>query len=125
MVKQKSGTIINIASIAMGPVGAGFLNLAHYCASKGGIVAMAEALASELAPYNIRINTIAPGAIDTPMARDTKNNDQAMESVLSRIPMKRMGQAQEIADAVLFLASDKSSYINGEVIVVDGGYLAS
>jgi NAD(P)-dependent dehydrogenase (short-subunit alcohol dehydrogenase family) len=125
MVKQKSGTIINIASIAMGQVGAGFLNLAHYCASKGGIVAMAEALASELAPYNIRINTIAPGAIDTPMARDTKNNDQAMESVLSRIPMKRMGQAQEIADAVLFLASDKSSYINGEVIVVDGGYLAS
>lgn len=125
MAEQKSGNIINIASIAMGQVGAGFMNLAHYCASKGGIVAMAEELAVELAPYNIRVNTIAPGVIDTPMASSVKDNEEALKSTLSRVPMNRMGKAQEIADAVLFLASDKSSYINGEVIVVDGGYLAS
>src|SRR4030042_3756560 len=67
MVKQKSGALVNIASIAMGQAGVGFATLAHYCASKGGIVAMTEALALELAPFNIRVNAVAPGAIDTPM----------------------------------------------------------
>src|SRR4030043_1532318 len=65
MMKQKSGVIVNVASVAMGQVGVGFPTLAHYCASKGGIVAMSETLAIELAPYNIRVNAVAPGMIDT------------------------------------------------------------
>ncbi len=125
MAKQKSGVIINISSIAMGQVGAGFSTLAHYCASKGGISAMAEALAVELAPYNIRVNTIAPGVIDTPMVKDVKEDPDSMKGFLNRIPMNRLGKPQEISNTVLFLASDKSSYINGEIIVVDGGYLAT
>jgi len=124
MVKQKSGTIINISSIAMGQTGAGFSTLAHYCASKGGITAMAEALSIELAPYNIRVNTIAPGVIDTPMVEDIKKDPKSLKVFLERIPMSRMGFPQEISDAVLFLASDNSSYITGSVLVVDGGYLA-
>ena len=124
MAKRKSGTIINISSIAMGQTGAGFSTLVHYCASKGGITAMAEALAVELAPYNIRVNTIAPGVIDTPMVQDIKNDSKSLKESLERIPMSRMGRPQEISDAVLFLASDNSSYITGSVLVVDGGYLA-
>ncbi len=126
MAKQKSGNIINIASIAMGQVGTGgFQNLVHYNASKGGIAAMSEALSVELAPYNIRVNTIAPGVIDTPMAKSVKDDPESLKATLSRVPTNRVGKPQEIADTVLFLASDKSSYINGEVIVVDGGYLAT
>lgn len=125
MVKQKSGgVIINIASIAMGQVGVGFPNLAHYCASKGGIVGMTETLALELAPYNIRVNVVSPGAIDTPMVGSIKDDPKALEEFLSRIPMKRMGKPEEVANLVLFLASDKSSYITGSTIVIDGGWLA-
>ncbi len=125
MAKQKSGAIVNIASIAMGQLGSGFLNLTHYCASKGGIVAMAEALALELAPLGIRINTIAPGAIDTPMAASIKQDSQALEGTLSQIPLHRMGKPEEIANVVAFLASDQSSYMTGSVVVVDGGWTAT
>jgi len=125
MAKQKSGTIINIASIAMGQVGVGFPALVHYCASKGGIVAMTEAMALELAPYNIRVNAIAPGAIDTPMAAATKQDPKTLEQSLARIPLHRMGQPEEVSNLVLFLASDESSYITGSTIVIDGGWLAT
>lgn len=124
MAKQKRGAIVNIASIAMGQVGVGFAGLANYCASKGGIVAMAEAMALELAPLNIRVNTIAPGAIDTPMAAGVKADTKTLEASLSQIPLHRMGKAEEIANAVLFLASDESSYMTGSVMVVDGGWVA-
>jgi len=125
MVKQKSGVIVNIASIAMGQVGIGIPYIVHYCASKGGIVAMAEALAAELAPFNIRVNTIAPGGIDTPMAAAAKTDPETLEKSLSRIPMHRFGQPQEVSNAVLFLASDESSYITGATLVVDGGWMAN
>lgn len=124
MAKQKSGAIINIASIAMGQVGAGFAGLTHYCASKGGIVAMAEAMSLELAPLGIRVNTIAPGAIDTPMASSVKQDSKTLEATLAGIPLKRMGRPEEISNAVLFLASEESSYMTGAVIVVDGGWTA-
>jgi NAD(P)-dependent dehydrogenase (short-subunit alcohol dehydrogenase family) len=124
MVKQKSGVIINIASIAMGQVGVGFAGLTHYCASKGGIVAMAQAMALELAPFNIRVNCIAPGAIDTPGASNTSMTDEQREAMLAPIPMHRNGKAEEIANAVLFLASDESSYMTGSTMVVDGGWVA-
>ncbi len=124
MAKQKSGVIVNISSIAMGQVGVGFSQITHYCAAKGGITAMTEAMALELSPFNIRVNAIAPGAIDTPMAAATKQDPKALEGTLARIPMHRMGNPEEVSDVVVFLASDKSSYMTGSVVVVDGGYLA-
>ena len=124
MVKQKSGVIINIASIAMGQVGIGFPTLAHYCASKGGIVGMTEALALELAPYNIRVNAISPGAIETPMIDPLKADPKMMEGLLARIPLHRVGRPEEVSNLVLFLASDASSYMTGSTIVIDGGWLA-
>jgi len=124
MVKQKSGSIVNISSIAMGQGGVGFVGLTHYCASKGGIVAMSEAMALELATFNIRVNCIAPGAIDTPGASAIKMTDQQRSAMLAPIPMKRQGRSEEIANAVLFLASDESSYMTGSTMIVDGGWVA-
>ena len=124
MAKQKSGSIVNIASIAMGQVGVGFQGLTHYCASKGAIVAMAEAMSLELAPLGIRVNTISPGAIDTPMAASIKQDAKTFEGFMAKVPLRRMGNPEEISNAVLFLASDESSYMTGSVVVVDGGWLA-
>jgi NAD(P)-dependent dehydrogenase (short-subunit alcohol dehydrogenase family) len=124
MIKQKSGSIINIASIAMGQEGIGFLNLVHYCASKGGVVGMTEAMALELAPYNIRVNAVAPGIIETPMINFLKTDSQSLENSLNRIPLRRLGKPEEVSNLVLFLASDESSYITGSTLVIDGGYLA-
>lgn len=124
MVKQKSGSIVNIVSIAMGQVGVGFAGLSHYCASKGGIVAMSQAMALELASSGIRVNCIAPGAIDTPGASAIKNDSKALEATTAGIPLKRMGKPEEISNAVLFLASDESSYMTGSTMVVDGGWVA-
>lgn len=125
MAKQKSGTIVNIASVAMGQVGVGFPNLTHYCASKGGIVGMSEAMAIELAPYNIRVNVVSPGAIDTPMIDPVKQDKASMQGILARVPLGRVGKPEEIANAVLFLVSDESSYMTGATVVVDGGWLAT
>jgi len=125
MVKQKSGAIVNIASIVMGQIGKGMAGLAHYSASKGGIAALTKTLALELAPYNIRVNAIAPGAIDTPMAASAKADPKVLEQTLAMIPLHRMGKPEEIANTVLFLSSEASSYITGSIIVVDGGWLAA
>jgi len=125
MVKRKSGAIINIASVAMGQVGIGFPSLTHYCASKGGIVGMTEAMAIELAPFNIRVNVISPGAIETPMVDPLKTDRKTIEALLARIPMKRMGKPEEVSNLVLFLASESSSYMTGANVVIDGGWLAT
>jgi len=125
MVKQKSGAIVNIASIVMGQIGKGMAGLAHYSASKGGIAALTKTLALELAPYNIRVNAIAPGAIDTPMVASAKADPKVLEQTLAMIPLHRMGKPEEIANTVLFLSSEASSYITGSIIVVDGGCLAA
>ncbi|HUW71855.1 MAG TPA: SDR family NAD(P)-dependent oxidoreductase [Candidatus Humimicrobiaceae bacterium] len=124
MVKHKSGAIVNIASVVMGQIGKGMAGLAHYSASKGGIAALTKTLALELAPYNIRVNAIAPGAIDTPMAASTKTDPKVLEQTLAVIPLHRMGKAEEVSNTVLFLSSDASSYITGSIIVVDGGWIA-
>jgi len=124
MAKQKSGVIINIASVAMGQQGVGFPNIAHYCASKGGIVGMTEALAVELAPYNIRVNAVSPGMIETPMIDPVKKDPKMMEALLARVPMHRVGKPEEVSNLVLFLASDDSSYMTGSTVVIDGGWLA-
>lgn len=125
MIKQKYGRIINIASIAAGQVGVGFSGLTHYCASKGGIVAFTEALSLELAPYNITVNAIAPGAIDTPMVSASKIDPKILEASMARIPLRRMGKPEEISSLVVFLASDEASYITGDLIVADGGYVST
>lgn len=124
MVKQKSGTIVNIASIEMGQVGFGAPYNAHYCASKGGIAAMTQSLAVELAPYNIRVNAIAPGFIETPMLDVLKDLPDMKKALLARVPMGRMGRPEEISNLVLFLATEESSYMTGSIVVIDGGFLA-
>lgn len=124
MTKQKAGVIINIASVAMGQQGIGFSNIAHYCASKGGIVGMTEALAVELAPYNIRVNAVSPGMIETQMIDSVKQDPKMMEAILARVPMHRVGKPEEVSNLVLFLASDQSSYMTGSTVVIDGGWLA-
>ncbi len=124
MAKQKSGVIVNIASVAMGQQGIGFFNLAHYCASKGGIVGMTEALALELAPNNIRVNAVAPGMIETPMMDTVKQDPKMLEGMLAKVPMRRLGKPEEVSNLVLFLASDASSYMTGSTVVIDGGWLS-
>lgn len=124
MSKRKSGRIINIASIASGQVGVGFMGAAHYSASKGGIIGMTETMALEWGPLGITVNAIGPGAIDTPMVGDIKKSPEALKSITSRVPLGRMGTPEEIAAAVVFLASDEASYVTGATLFVDGGYLA-
>jgi NAD(P)-dependent dehydrogenase (short-subunit alcohol dehydrogenase family) len=124
MVEQKSGVIINIASVAMGQVGVGFPNLVHYCASKGGIVGMTEAMALELAPFGIRVNAISPGVIETPMIDPIKKDPNQEKAVLARVPLRRVGKPEEVSNLVVFLASDASSYMTGADVVIDGGWLA-
>ena len=120
MLKNKSGKIVNITSV----VGhTGNLGQANYTASKAAIVAMSKSLAIEYAKKNININCISPGFIKTAM---TDNIDEKFKEVIvSKIPSARLGDPDDIANAVLFLTSDQSSYINGETIHVNGGmYMA-
>ena len=120
MLKNKSGKIINITSV----VGhTGNLGQANYTASKAGIVAMSKSLAIEYAKKNININCISPGFIKTAMT--DKIDEKFKEVIISKIPSARLGEPEDIANAVLFLASDQSNYINGETIHVNGGmYMA-
>jgi NAD(P)-dependent dehydrogenase (short-subunit alcohol dehydrogenase family) len=124
MVKNKGGRIINIASISSGGCGIAFPLIAHYTASKGGVVALTEALALELTPQGINVNAICQGAIDTDMAKGAKESGQ-LERVLARIPKGRLGQPEEIANLAVFLASEESDYISGAAIVIDGGWLTT
>ena len=116
MLKQKGGSIINISSVSGILGNAGQMN---YCATKAGVIGMTKSMARELASRGIRVNAVAPGFIATEMTE--KMTDAAKEAGLAQVPMGRMGQTQEIANAVAFLASDKASYITGQVICVDGG----
>jgi 3-oxoacyl-[acyl-carrier protein] reductase len=120
MLKNKSGKIINITSV----VGhTGNLGQANYTASKAGIVAMSKSLAIEYAKKNINVNCISPGFIKTAMTE--KIDDKFKEVIISKIPSARLGEPDDIANAVLFLSSDQSSYINGETLHVNGGmYMA-
>ncbi|MDO8451981.1 MAG: 3-oxoacyl-ACP reductase family protein [bacterium] len=118
------GRIVNIASIASGGVGIGFSQVAEYCASKGGVVGLTEALAAELGPEGILVNCIGPGFIETEMTADMVNNPDMLKNYLPRIPINRAGKPEEIAAAVVFLASDEASYTTGATLYVDGGWLA-
>ena len=120
MLKNKSGKIINITSV----VGhTGNVGQANYTASKAGIVAMSKSLAIEYAKKNINVNCISPGFIKTAMT--DKIDDKFKESIISKIPSARLGEPDDIANAVIFLASNQSNYINGETLHVNGGmYMA-
>ena len=120
MLKNKSGKIVNITSV----VGhTGNLGQAKYTASKAGIVAMSKSLAIEYAKKNININCISPGFIKTAMT--DKIDEKFKEVIISKIPSARLGEPDDIANAVLFLSSDQSNYINGETLHVNGGmYMA-
>ncbi|WP_440931256.1 3-oxoacyl-[acyl-carrier-protein] reductase [Candidatus Pelagibacter sp.] len=116
MLKNKSGKIINITSV----VGhTGNIGQANYTASKAGIVAMSKSLAIEYAKKNINVNCISPGFISTAMT--DKIDDKFKETIISKIPANRLGKPEDIANAVLFLASNNSDYINGETLHVNGG----
>jgi|MGYP006108782623 3-oxoacyl-[acyl-carrier protein] reductase len=116
MLKNKSGKIINITSV----VGhTGNVGQANYTASKAGIVAMSKSLAIEYAKKNINVNCISPGFISTAMT--DKIDDKYKETIIAKIPSNRLGKPEDIANAVIFLSSNLSDYINGETIHVNGG----
>lgn len=114
MMKQKSGNIVNISSVA-GLVGTP--RQLNYASSKAGIIGLTKSLAKEVASYNIRVNAVAPGYIETDMTKDLKQK----EDFIKMIPFSRFGKPEEVAKVVSFLASDKANYITGQVIKVDGG----
>jgi 3-oxoacyl-[acyl-carrier protein] reductase len=114
--RRRAGRIINISSVSGLTGGAG---QANYSSAKAGLIGLTKSVARELAERNITCNAIAPGLIDTAMTRGM--NQEAREHILETIPMKRIGQAGDVANLALFLASDLSGYITGEVIRVDGG----
>jgi len=118
MLKQRSGRIINLASIIgmMGNAGQ-----ANYAASKAGIIALTKSVAKELAPRGVTVNAIAPGFIKTEMT--AKLPDDIQKKMLSGIPLGRFGEPKDVADLVLFLSSESSSYITGQVVQIDGGML--
>jgi len=116
MIPNKQGKIINIASVS-GIIGtAGQVN---YAAAKGGVIAFTKALAREMGPFNIQVNAVAPGLIETEMTAQMP--PERAEAIVSSTALNRMGRPEDVAWAVLFLASSRSDYITGQTIVVDGG----
>ncbi len=116
MMRQKAGSIINLASVGGIEANPGYL---AYGSSKAALIWATRSLAKELASYNIRVNAVAPGLTDTRMGH--YRDEEELEKVLARTPFRRMAHPREIADAVVYLASDMASYVTGHVLVVDGG----
>lgn len=119
LLKKNGGaSIINISSTA-GQRGEAFHS--HYAASKGGILAFTKSLAVELAPFKIRVNSVAPGWVDTEMNDEVFADREFLDKVISAIPLKRLATAEDVAGSVLFLASDLASHVTGATINVNGG----
>jgi NAD(P)-dependent dehydrogenase (short-subunit alcohol dehydrogenase family) len=120
-IKQTKGSIINISSIA---AYAGQGTSLGYSPSKGAIKMFTQSLAQELAAFGVRVNALAPGVIETPMTAATRENPQRLQAFMTRIPMGRLGQPEDLVGPVIFLASDMSRYVTGVTLAVDGGFLA-
>ena len=118
MVQQKRGNIVNMASMVVFgayPLGA------NYSAAKAGVKNLTETLAVELGPYNIRVNALAPGVIETPMTAELyQKRPELKEQRLKSIPLKRLGKPEDVANVALFLASDASGYVTGQTIIING-----
>ena len=119
MIQRKTpGRIVNISSVHEDlPMPQNV----PYCCAKGGLRMLTRTIALELAPYNITVNNIAPGAVDTPIDADVKADPEKMKALLQEIPLHRMGQPEEVAKLALYLASDSSAYITGSTYTIDGG----
>lgn len=122
MIKQKRGKIINIGSLTSKR---GISGIIPYVASRGGILQLTKALAVEWAPYNINVNAIAPGYFKTQQTAPLFANKKWVKKTVARIPLGRTGKPQDLAGVVVFLASEASDYITGQMIFVDGGWLAA
>jgi 3-oxoacyl-[acyl-carrier protein] reductase len=123
-IMPKGGKIVSISSIASGGVGVGFGNIAHYAASKGGVVGMVEDLAVELGPRGININAIGPGVIETDMTQAMLADEKTKAGFMTKIPKGRLGRPDDIGHATVFLSSDEADYITGATLYVDGGWLS-
>jgi NAD(P)-dependent dehydrogenase (short-subunit alcohol dehydrogenase family) len=122
MIRQKVGSIINVSSINGF---AAFPRRLAYCAAKAAVIMMTKVLAIEWAEHNIRVNALAPGVTRTPLVeRVITAGVMQEEAYINRTPLRRMARPEEIAKAALFLASDDSSFVTGEVLAVDGGWMA-
>ena len=121
MIDSGEGSIVNIATTA------GFTGVTRapaYSASKAGVVLLTKSLALEWARYNIRVNAVAPHYLETPLTEGLRDNEKVYQSLIKQIPLRRFGKPSEIIGAVLYLASEASSYTTGTIIAADGGYLA-
>ena len=121
LVNSGNGSIINVSSVA-GVRGSPFMS--HYGAAKAAVISFSRSLAIELASQGVRVNSLVPGWIETDLTDFLRTTQEAEAGALSRVPMGRWGRAEEIADAALFLASDSSSFMTGQELVIDGGLLA-
>ena len=118
MVPQKSGVILNISSVHEEIAWSGY---SAYTASKAAVSMLTKTLAQEAAPHGVRVLSVAPGAIKTPINRSVWSDQQCLQDLLEKIPLKRIGAPEEVARMVVVLASDIASYVTGRTIFVDGG----
>ena len=124
MTKNKWGRIINVSAIASGGWAVNTRRAAHYAASKAGIIGMTETLADEWALLGITVNAIVPGAINAPMVDATRMSKKTLQAILAHIPLRRLGKPEDVAAAVVFLASEEANYVTGATLYVDGGWLS-